>query len=254
MRKCRLYFFMRNDMKVSKVYILRIDDERSIKYAKTAADSCDKVGISWEYFEGLNAKSNGDSQSNPWNWAKNQGIEFGKQPTTKGPAACATAGHFAIWKRIVDNKECAIVLEHDALLLHKLEIDIPDNNLVVLGYKVKDPQNYNHEKAGPPSSLEKRTKHGGAHSYAITHTTAKELLNNVKNGNRVNHIDNQFFLTGNSRGKVEMKITNPICALGWLRESTIWGKSAVDNYMPILDSFKNNYNSKESLGEKKGGI
>jgi len=24
--------------------------------------------------------------------------------------------------------------------------------------------------------------------------------------------------------------------------------------MPILDSFKNNYNSKESLGEKKGGI
>lgn len=239
----------------TKVYILRIDTEISKEYAQSAADSCDKVGLEWEYFEGFNdnrLKPN-NGKFNPWDEAKNRGIQFDKIPTTKGPAACATAGHFLIWKRIADNNECAIVLEHDAIMLHKPEIDIPDDAIVALGYKVKDPEKYDHEKAGAPTSLDERAKHGGAHAYALTATTAKTLLSNVKSGTRVNHIDNQFFLTGNSRGKARLFITDPIASLGWLRQSTIWGKSAVDNYQPILDSFRKNYNSKEPLGEKKGG-
>jgi len=243
-------------MKPTKAYILRIDTDISKEYAKCAADSCDKIGLQWEYFEGFTdsiLKNEGKGGYDPWSEVKNRGIEISRTPNTKGPAACATAGHFLIWKKILDNNECAIVLEHDAIMLHNIDIDIPDDALVVLGYKIKDPQNYKHETIGGPKKLEERAKHGGAHAYALNAVTAKTLLGNIKEGKRVNHIDNQFFLTGNSRGKVRLFITDPIAGLGWLRESTIWGKSAVDNYQPILESFRNNYDSKEPLGEKKGG-
>ena len=244
-------------MKPTKAYILRIDTLISKEYAKCAADSCDNIGLPWEYFEGFTdeiLKNNGKGGGyNPWPAVRKAGVEFSREPNTKGPPACATAGHILIWKKIVDNNECAIVLEHDALMFHKVDIDIPDDALVALGYKVKDPKNYNSQKAGPPKALEERAKHGGAHAYALNAKTAKSLLGNIKQGKRVNHIDNQFFLTGNSRGDVKLYVTDPIAGIGWLRESTIWGKSAVDNYQPILDSFKNNYDSNEPLGEKKGG-
>ena len=70
-----------------------------------------------------------------------------------GGAACATVGHFIIWKKIVDQNICGIVLEHDALMLHKPEVDIPDDQLVCLGYKVRDPENYKHEVAGAPQKI-----------------------------------------------------------------------------------------------------
>jgi len=232
-----------------KAYILRIDDPISHEYAQIAANSCDKVGLPWKYFD--NGKK-GDKQGNPWNSEVLEKLSLKKQPPgSKGPAAYATLGHFLIWKKIADNKECAIILEHDSLLLHKPTFECEDDVMVVLGYKVVDPDNYDSSTAGPPHTLEDRQKHGGAHAYAMNHVTAESLLKNIRDGKRVNYIDNQFFLTSSSRGHVKMKITNPICALGWLRKSTIWTKSAVDNYGPILDSFKSHYNSKENLGIKK---
>ena len=235
-------------MKPTKAYILKIDDPRSHEYAKTAADSCDRVDLEWEYFEGIM----GGKDSNPWTAEiiEELGLK-GKPPNSKGPASCATAGHFLIWKKISENQECAVIMEHDSIMLHKPEFALADNRMVVLGYKVVDPQNYDHVLAGPPEKLEDRAKHGGAHAYAFNHVTATTLLQNVRDGKRVNHIDNQFFLTGSSRGAVKMAICDPICSLGWLRESTIWGKSAVDNYGPILQSFTDHYKSKENLGVKK---
>jgi GR25 family glycosyltransferase involved in LPS biosynthesis len=236
-------------MKVEKAFILRIDDDRSQKYAKTAADSCEKVGLPWEYFDGFSKTSL--KGTNIWDACH---VKFNdKKPKISGNAAFATAGHFCIWQKIVDQDICGIVLEHDALMLHKPTIDIPDDHIVVLGYKVKDPQNYAHEIAGPPSTLVERKKHGGAHAYAITPETAKKLLHHVKENDRVSYIDNYLFLTPGNRDryKIKMALTDPICAIGWLRESTIWGKSAVDNYGPILDSFKDYYNSKEDMGVKK---
>lgn len=231
-----------------KAYILKIDDPISDEYSKTAAESCDRVGFPWEYFVGIK----GEKNTNPWNKELMDRLNCHKhQPNSKGPAACCTAGHLLIWKQIVDKKECAVVFEHDSIMLHKPTFDVPDNCIVVLGYKVTDPENYKHEDAGSPQTLEDRKKHGGAHAYCLNHVTAETLLNNVRNGKRVAHIDNQFFLTPSSRQGVDMKIADPICALGWLRKSTIWTKSAVDNYGPILESFKTNYHSKADLGVKK---
>lgn len=229
-------------MKPTKAYIIRIDNEKSIEYAKTCSDSCDKIGLQWEYFEGVNFSK---VKNQIWKHCK---VKFQKTPGIQGAAAAATASHFNLWKTIADNDECAIILEHDALMLNPVDVDVPDNTLVVLGYKVFDPENYKVQSG--KQKLEKREKHGGAHAYAINPTTAKRLVKFLMTCQNVRNIDNQFFLTNNQRDKIAMSIVDPIPAIGWLRDSTIWKKSAVDNYGPILNSFKNNYKSKQNLGVK----
>ena len=235
-------------MKVEKAFILRINESRSVEYAKSCADSCDNIGMPWEYVDGIYHQE--FPKDKLWEEVKRRGLSLARTPSMNGGGACATIGHFLIWKKIVEEDVCSIVLEHDALLLHRIKLDIPDMKLVCLGYKVQDPENYNHHKAGVPQKLEDRNKHGGAHAYALTPATAKYLLKILRDRTKVSYIDNQYFLSAGQRGDVKLMISDPICAIGWLRESTIWSKSAVDNYAPILESFKKNYDSKKDLGVK----
>ena len=237
-------------MTPQKAYILAIDDEISKEYTQTCIDSCKKVGMPYEVFYGIDYKK---IKGNMEIWGNLKFLELKKSPNINGAGACATAGHVMIWNKIVENKECAIILEHDSLLLHKVDIEIPDETVVVLGYKVTDPENYKHEEAGPPNRLEYRKKHGGAHAYALTWKTAERLIKNIKGSKKplAQMIDNAYFLSNRGRGEdVPLAIVDPIAALGWLRKSTIWKKSAVDNYKPILDSFKNYYKSEADLGLK----
>ena len=236
-----------------RAYILRIDRPVSREYAECCARSCDEVGLPWEYFDGFDADDYKNDKGRLWNIVKKE-LQADKLSGTGGASggACATAGHFMIWKRIADSDEPGIILEHDALMLHYPKIEIPDNQIVVLGYKVVDPENYHHHEAGAPKTLQTRAKHGGAHAYAITPKTAESLINTLRTTNkRVSFIDNQYFFGSHMRGGVSMSITDPVCAIGWLRKSTIWNKAAVDNYGPILESFRKNYHSKEDMGVKK---
>ena len=231
-------------MKPTKAYILMIDTDTSREYAKDAAESCDRVGLSWEYFRGYTEKDD------PW---KNLPIQSKGKLRVSGKGGAATAGHVHIWQKIASGNECAVVLEHDAILLHKPNIDIPDDMMVVLGYKVRDPQNYHHTQAGPPQKIEPRQRHGGAHAYALTPQGAQTLIRDIEQSGLSTMIDNHYFLRQGNKSKnqkLKLGITDPICALGWLRKSTIWNKSAVDNYKPLLQSFQQNYKSKEDLGLK----
>jgi GR25 family glycosyltransferase involved in LPS biosynthesis len=231
-----------------KVYIIRINTDISKQYAKTAAKSCENLGLDWEYFEGVNFKDN-RNKDNMWKMV-NEKIKFKTMPGIAGAAACATASHILLWHKIMESGETAIVLEHDALMLNRVEIEIPDVFFIVLGYKVVDPENYHIVKS--QQALFDRAKHGGAHAYAITAKTAGKLIQVLRTtSQKITFIDNGFFLNGRNRGGVNLKIIDPICALGWLRESTIWKTSAVDNYAPILESFRKNYKSKQNLGIKK---
>lgn len=222
-----------------------IDTDISREYAKCAADSCDKIGLPWEYFKGYQEKDD--------IWT-NFPVKSKSKLRISGKGGACTAGHIHIWHKIASGNECAVVLEHDAVMLHKPEIEVPDNMLVALGYKVEDPENYNHKNAGPPTKIEPRNQHGGAHAYALTPNTAKTLINRIEQDGLTIMIDNYYFLRQSSAKKnlnqVPLGIADPICALGWIRKSTIWTKSAVDNYNPLLSSFKDNYKSNRSLGLK----
>jgi GR25 family glycosyltransferase involved in LPS biosynthesis len=170
-------------------------------------------------------------------------INFKKpDPIRVNPAECCSAGHGAIWKRIAEGEdECAIVLEHDAIMLHNVDIDIPDNCIAVLGYKMPNITRYDHSRAGPPQRLLPIRGHEGAHAYAITKNTANTLIKEIETRGLLGCVDNAYFLLSR-RTSVPLAIVDPTPAIGWLRESTIWKSSANRNY-EFIPSFKGNLRS-----------
>lgn len=225
-------------MKPTKAYILTIDNAISKEYAKTCSQSCEKVGLDWEYFEGYT----GLSMYEAW---RRTGIQPANLQAFNGTnrvdnPQCCSAGHAAIWKKIAEGNEAAVVLEHDAIMLQHPGIDIPDNRIVVLGYKLEDISRYDHVKAGPPQRVINLEAHEGAHSYALTPTTAKALVNEIHTQGILGCIDNAYFIKSQRRTKIPLAMMDPTPALAWLRSSTLWNKSAAVNYK-FIDSFQENY-------------
>ena len=224
----------------SKAMILRINKPVSIEYAKTCSDSCDKVGLKWEYFEGymdLPGRRAWERIGIKLNW------EIGAYPNEPiNPAECCTAGHIAMWKAISEgNDEAVVILEHDAVMLHPIEIDIPDNMIVALGYKTPTPEKYDHVAAGKPTEIIKINGHEGAHAYAISKKTAKMLIDEIeKRGKLRGAVDNAYFILGQRNTAVPLGIMSPTPAIGWLRKSTIWGSAANVN-CNFISSFSENY-------------
>ena len=238
----------------TKAFILRIKDSRSEEYAKHTADSCDKVGLEWEYFQGF------QNMHAQYAWART-GINItrseGKERTFPSPtepaphienlpvghiAECCSAGHAAIWKKIADSElDIGIVLEHDAIMLHNIDtVEIPEKRICVLGYKTTDPSRYDHVKAGKPINAIHINGHEGAHAYAMTRNTARLLVKELEIFGRLGCVDNSYFIMNQRKTQVPLAIINPTPAIGWLRESTIWGKSAQVNYK-FIPSFQENY-------------
>tara|TARA_R110000796_G_scaffold143230_2_gene259699 strand:+ start:120 stop:812 length:693 start_codon:yes stop_codon:yes gene_type:complete len=229
-------------MRATKAYILKINTTISNEYAKVCADSCDKVGLSWMYFDGYQNQT-GKSAFGQIG-VKGLPIEpyaHLEKPNSAHKAMCATAGHIAMWKAISEGPdEAVVVLEHDAIMLHPLTIDVPDDQILVLGYKVLDPTRYDHKNAGPPKELISIQGHEGAHAYAITRSMAKFLIKEIEQKGIKSAVDNDYFIRGQRRTAAPLSIVSPTPAVGWLRESTIWGKSAGRNY-EFIPSFHRNY-------------
>lgn len=219
-----------------KAYIIRISDPRSRRYAEDAAKSCERVGIPYEFFDGVENKTAYDAWMHCPFPVKMVGV-YKSDKVDK--AACATVSHAMLWHRISTRKEVAVVLEHDALMLHPVTVHIPDNMLVALGYKLQDPTRYDHTSAGSPTRLQTIEGHEGAHAYALTWNTAATLLNELNTVGANLPIDNTFFLKMR-RTKVPLSIADPTPAVGWIRESTIWKESSTLNY-PFIDSFNKHY-------------
>jgi len=228
--------------KPTKAYILKIDTPISKEYSEICAESCKNINLECEFFNGYTNQTGASAlgqtgiknvPSEPYAHIEN--ISPGHK------AMCCTAGHFSIWKIIAEGPDdAAVVLEHDAIMLHQLEIDIPDGVIVVLGYKVIDPSRYDHKSAGPPTELIAIPGHEGAHAYAMTKKTAQFLIKEIEHQGINSAVDNDYFIMRQRRTAVPLAIASPTPALGWLRESTIWSSSADQNY-EFITTFKENY-------------
>lgn len=231
--------------KVSKAFILRINNPISIEYAQGAADSCDAVGLKWQYFDGYSHMTGRDAWTLtgvkiPWP-SPPGGPTFLMNPTMANKAECTSAGHGAMWKRIADGPdEAVIILEHDAIMLHPLDLEVPDGKIAVLGYKLAKPERYDHEAAGPTQAWLPIDGHEGAHAYAITKKTAQMMVDEIEEAGPLGCIDNAYFIRRQRRTRFPLVLASPNAALGWLRESTIWSESAHVNY-EFIDSFKRFY-------------
>jgi|TARA_B110000908_G_C10224851_1_gene437359 GR25 family glycosyltransferase involved in LPS biosynthesis len=224
-----------------KAYILRIDTPNSIEYAKTASDSCEAIGLEWEYVKGYQNQT-GKMAFKDLNipGLPTEPYSYIKTPTPSQKAMCCTAGHYRIWKKIAEGPDdVGIVLEHDALMLHPITVQVPENTIVVLGYKLQDKDRYDHVGAGPPRDLIRIDGHEGAHAYAMTKRTAKFLINEIQTIRR-SAVDNDYFIRGQRQTAMPLTIASPTPAIAWLRESTIWHNSANRNY-DFIPSFHKYY-------------
>lgn len=224
-------------MKPRKAYIIRTPNELSMQYSKDAGDQCEKLGINYEFLDWFQNEPN-----KGWEKLKEVGVNL-NQTSGKGPAQCCWSAHIYLWKRIVDMNEPAIILEHDGMMLHQIDIDIPDDVIVVLGYKLGDWKEYDAEAAGPPTEIVNVNDggHEGSHAYTITPKTAQSMLNELKERGMGSSIDQHFFLkTRKNKTVIPIRIMSPTPAIGWVRESTIQANSSKRNYS-FIESFRQYY-------------
>lgn len=226
-------------MQSKKAYILTIDTPTSEEYTSVCARSCNDVKLKYDLVKGY------QDMFARLAWLQT-GIKLGfteeyaqrEGKISKGDLC--SAGHAKIWKMIANGKEdVGVVLEHDAVMLHSLNtVTIPDGSICVLGYKLVEPRQYLHMMAGPPTSLIPIPGHEGAHAYAITKKTAQMLIDEIEyKGRPLGCIDNAYFIKSQRKTKIPLNIVVPTPAIGWIRESTIWGRSATRNE-PFIPQFR----------------
>lgn len=224
-------------MKPEKAYIIRISDPLSQQYAQDAAESCKRIGLQYEFFDGIESLRCYDAWTATGLDIRPGSMDHRKDTQGIDKAACCSVSHALVRKRIAETQQCAVILEYDAVMLHSVDIDIPDDRIVVLGYKLIDPNAYDHKAAGPPRKVYDIEHHRGAHAYALTPNTAQKMLNELRMYGGGGPIDNRFFMK-NRRGKVPLSIVDPIAALGWIRKSTIWDEACTSYGSPIGSFFK----------------
>lgn len=225
-----------------KAYILKIDTPVSNEYASICAESCRKVNLEYVVVNGFqNMSGRMAFRKIGLRTSVVEEYQYIESPSPADKAMCCTAGHFAIWKAIADGPdEVGVILEHDAIMLHPITINIPDNEIVTLGYKLQDPSRYDSTSAGPPTELIKIAGHEGAHAYAMTKKTAQILIDELLEKGVRSAVDNDYFILNQRRTVVPLSIASPTPAMGWLRKSTIWTDSAARNYN-FIPSFSKYY-------------
>jgi hypothetical protein len=230
-------------MKPTKAFIIMMKGNLiSEEYAKVCSDSCDKIGLEWEYIEWFDGNHGGPNVAmDAWAKVPTKILNVNSFKPKRNTAQCATSGHAMAWCKVRDHGKPAIILEHDAVMFHKIDIDLIDNCIIALGYKIQKLEDYDHVTAGPPTEIVDviGAGHEGAHAYAITPETARLLLKELEDIGIPGAIDNTHFLKSR-KTKVPIKIMSPTPAVGWLRKSTIWAKSATKNY-PFIGSFAEHY-------------
>jgi FkbM family methyltransferase len=233
------YHFKRSSTKPRKAIIIYNENEISKEYLNTAIESCNSVGIQPMPFRGFDAGTIDDLE-------KIFGFKFGTEMfPMNDPAARATASHFKVWEFIAEQSEPFIILEHDAIMLHDVNLPIPDDRIVALGYKVYDPKSYDHVNAGEPKEIIDINRFSGAHAYIITPKVAKMLLEELKEVGAERAIDNFYFMRKNdecdTESSVKLSVVNPIAALSWVRKSTIWEETPDSFNYNMVESFIRNY-------------
>lgn len=232
-------------MKPTKAYIIVIDDLKSIQYGALCAKTCKDAGVEYEIVQGIQNKTVEEAFATV---DPNYRVH---QLSMDPKAACATATHYMLWHKIAQNRECAIILEHDAILYHKVDIDIPHDMIVALGYKYKNPKQYDHQKAGPSTKIVPIGMHSGAHAYAITHITAMKLIDEIENIGVCVAIDNWCFMRNfpEFSTQIPLGLVDPISAMGWVRDSTIWEDEPASYNYTYTVSFITNTKSMDDLNK-----
>lgn len=156
--------------KIRHAYIIYIDRTESIQYAEQCAASCKEHNLPYTLFKGV-------QQFNKEFLEAETGLTW-KYNSSSGDSGC-TASHFKLWRLIAQQPHACCVFEHDAVVRGDIyDTEIPDNKLVMLGYRVLNQEDY--DRPNDPVTFMDINKFEGTHAYAITPAMAKYMIERME--------------------------------------------------------------------------
>jgi hypothetical protein len=180
---------------LENVYILHIDEPRSLQYLDECVRSCNEfVGLNVIPVQGYKGVSYKDICEEfdigiiPF--YVNQMDTIGD---TLNKAFSCTAGHMKIWQMIVDSGKPGVVLEHDAIVKGPLPlVEVQDDVILWLGPRIEFEHDYYYPYRGAAFNYVDVDRWEGTHAYAITPKTAQFLLDSLKKYGLNDSIDGQL--------------------------------------------------------------
>lgn len=173
--------FYSYNINVSKAFIITVKgNSKSEQLAKRCADSCDRAGMPYQYwdaFDGTRGVITPPSHSA--HETMTSIVKVTDHYMTRGEVACALS-HISLWVHCAMIDQPIVVLEHDAVMLEKFLHHNSYNTIVYLGgsewVEDKWPLTYI-----PPHATEGPNYHFicRAHAYSIDPPMAKNLLAHV---------------------------------------------------------------------------
>lgn len=167
------------NMTPSKAYIIRVaGNENSEAQAKRCADSCDKVGQLWEYWDAYNGIVNPLQKPAHHHPALNL-IKITDHYLTRGEVACALS-HISLWVKCIEEDQPLVILEHDSVMVQPYTQHAVYNSICYLGSHEQVKQGWQ-VMPTPPHASEGQNYHFicRAHAYAIDPAVAKNMLAQV---------------------------------------------------------------------------
>lgn len=167
------------NMTPSKAYIIRVaGNENSESQAKRCADSCDKVGQPWEYWDAYNGIVNPIQKPAHHHSALNL-IKITDHYLTRGEVACALS-HISLWVKCIEEDQPLVILEHDSVMVQPYTQHAVYNSICYLGSHEQVKQGWQ-VLPTPPHASEGQNYHFicRAHAYAIDPAVAKNMLAHV---------------------------------------------------------------------------
>ena len=156
--------------KIRHAYIIYIDRQESIEYANECAKSCEQYGMPYTLWKGISMRETRgeDLESETgFTWAS-RSIEMG-----------CTASHLKLWHTIAEQPHACAIFEHDAIVRHNFyDYEIPDNKLVMLGYRTLKAEDY--EYPGGDVTFVDINKFEGTHAYAVTPNMMRYMIERMK--------------------------------------------------------------------------
>lgn len=158
-----------------KSYVITITTlKNSLEVANRCIESGKKFGINIEMFSAITPKDK------VYEIASKEGINisaFDERFSRKENAIACFLSHYSLWKKCVESNENIFILEHDAVITNKIDLNIQFKGVLSLGKP-----SYG-KFATPGRGINRLTSKDylpGAHAYMINPMAAAALINRSK--------------------------------------------------------------------------
>ena len=179
-------FSFSDSREIESAYIIKLSNHpTSVKLAERCKDSCESVGMPWKFWEGFDGTDDETVKApdhlkdkDYFNWVK---VHYDKITTSQ--LGCVLS-HFSLWCHCLTIDKPIVILEHDAIMLQKLDFFNFYNAVQFLGSV--EQMNGAPQYIIPPhgTAFNKKLKFiSRAHAYAVDPQICRNLITRfIQNG------------------------------------------------------------------------